>query len=111
MGHSFAAVVSAEMIAADFRPGYLIFKSRLRMATDKIFIGIVCLGALGLATDRSYVIVRFARSDRVTAAGLVTHRRRDATSGHRNQSSSASRRTASQAGFFDLSQSGERPER
>jgi hypothetical protein len=34
-----------------------------------------------------------------------------ATSGHRPQSSSASRRTASLAGFFDLSQSGERPER
>jgi hypothetical protein len=30
---------------------------------------------------------------------------------HRPQSSSSSRLTASQAGFFDLSQSGERPER
>ena len=49
MGNSFATVVAAEMIAADSGLGYLIFNSRLWMATDKIFIGIVCLGALGLA--------------------------------------------------------------
>ena len=62
MGNSFATVVAAEMIAADTGLGYLIFNSRLWMATDKIFIGIVCLGALGLLTDRffRYMIVRFA---------------------------------------------------
>jgi len=62
MGNSFATVVSAEMIAADTGLGYLIFNSRLWMATDRIFIGIVCLGALGLITDRffRYLIVRFA---------------------------------------------------
>jgi ABC-type nitrate/sulfonate/bicarbonate transport system permease component len=62
MGNSFATVVAAEMIAADSGLGYLIFNSRLWMATDKIFIGIVCLGALGLITDRffRYLIVRFA---------------------------------------------------
>ena len=62
MGNSFATVVAAEMIAADTGLGYLIFNSRLWMATDKIFIGIVCLGALGLITDRffRYLIVRFA---------------------------------------------------
>jgi NitT/TauT family transport system permease protein len=62
MGNSFATVVSAEMIAADTGLGFLIFNSRLWMATDKIFIGIVCLGMLGLITDRffRYLIVRFA---------------------------------------------------
>jgi ABC-type nitrate/sulfonate/bicarbonate transport system permease component len=62
MGNSFATVVAAEMIAADSGLGYLIFNSRLWMATDKIFIGIVCLGALGLITDRffRYLVVRFA---------------------------------------------------
>jgi NitT/TauT family transport system permease protein len=62
MGNSFATVVAAEMIAADTGLGYLIFNSRLWMATDKIFIGIVCLGMLGLMTDRffRYLIVRFA---------------------------------------------------
>jgi ABC-type nitrate/sulfonate/bicarbonate transport system permease component len=63
MGNSFATVVAAEMIAADSGLGYLIFNSRLWMATDRIFIGIVCLGTLGLITDRffRYLIVRFAR--------------------------------------------------
>ena len=62
MGNSFATVVAAEMIAADSGLGYLIFNSRLWMATDKIFIGIVCLGALGLVTDRffRYLVLRFA---------------------------------------------------
>ncbi len=62
MGNSFATVVAAEMIAANSGLGYLIFNSRLWMATDKIFIGIVCLGALGLITDRffRYLVVRFA---------------------------------------------------
>jgi ABC-type nitrate/sulfonate/bicarbonate transport system permease component len=62
MGNSFATVVAAEMIAADSGLGYLIFNSRLWMATDKIFIGIVCLGALGLITDRffRYLVLRFA---------------------------------------------------
>jgi NitT/TauT family transport system permease protein len=62
MGNSFATVVAAEMIAADSGLGYLIFNSRLWMATDKIFIGIVCLGTLGLITDRffRYLVLRFA---------------------------------------------------
>jgi NitT/TauT family transport system permease protein len=62
MGNSFATVVAAEMIAADSGLGYLIFNSRLWMATDRIFIGIVCLGALGLIADRflRYLVLRFA---------------------------------------------------
>jgi ABC-type nitrate/sulfonate/bicarbonate transport system permease component len=62
MGNSFATVVAAEMIAADSGLGYLIFNSRLWMATDRIFIGIVCLGMLGLITDRlfRFLVMRFA---------------------------------------------------
>ncbi len=62
MGNSFATVVAAEMIAADSGLGYLIFNSRLWMATDRIFIGIVCLGTLGLITDRFFrwLVIRFA---------------------------------------------------
>jgi hypothetical protein len=51
MGNSFATVVSAEMIAADSGLGYLIFNSRLWMAADKIFIGIVCLAPPPLLVD------------------------------------------------------------
>ena len=51
MGNSFMTVVSAEMLAANSGLGYLIFNSRLWMATDRIFIGIVSLGALGMLSD------------------------------------------------------------
>lgn len=62
MGNSFATVVSAEMVASDQGLGFLIFNSRLWMATDKIFVAIICLGALGMAADRIFrmLIRRFA---------------------------------------------------
>jgi NitT/TauT family transport system permease protein len=62
MGNSFATVVSAEMIAADTGLGYLIFNSRLWMATDIIFVAILLLGFLGLLTDLLFrsAIRRFA---------------------------------------------------
>lgn len=62
MGNSFATVVSAEMVASDKGLGFLIFNSRLWMATDKIFVAIVCLGVLGMASDRVFrlLIRRFA---------------------------------------------------
>lgn len=61
MGNSFMTVVSAEMLAAESGLGYLIFNARLWMATDQIFIGIACLGALGILTDWGfrYAIRRF----------------------------------------------------
>jgi len=62
MGISFMVVVSAEMVSADAGLGYLIFNSRLWMATDQIFIAILCLGLFGIATDWLFrlVIRRFA---------------------------------------------------
>lgn len=62
MGNSFATVVAAEMIAAEHGIGFLIFNSRLWMATDTIFLSIVLLGALGFMTDRLFrdMIRRFA---------------------------------------------------
>ncbi|MGV6873474.1 ABC transporter permease [Pseudochelatococcus sp. B33] len=62
MGNSFATVVSAEMIAADNGLGYLIFNSRLWMASDVIFVAILLLGFLGLLTDLLFrtAIRRFA---------------------------------------------------
>ena len=62
MGNSFATVVSAEMLAANNGLGYLIFSSRLWMATDQIFIGIVSLGVLGILADWIFrqLIVRYA---------------------------------------------------
>ena len=62
MGNSFTAVVSAEMLASDQGLGYLIFNSRLWMATDTIFVAILLLGFLGLGTDLLFraLIRRFA---------------------------------------------------
>lgn len=51
MGNSFMTVVSAEMIAAQSGIGYLIFNSRLFMQTDRIFVGIITLGIMGLVAD------------------------------------------------------------
>lgn len=64
MGNSFATVVAAEMVAAKSGLGYLIFNSRLWMATDDIFVGIIFLGGLGLLTDLifRYAIQRFAHN-------------------------------------------------
>jgi NitT/TauT family transport system permease protein len=62
MGVSFMTVVAAEMLAAQSGIGYLIINSRLWMATDRIFVGILALGCLGYATDKVFdlLIKRFA---------------------------------------------------
>lgn len=62
MGGSFAAVVSAEMVSSNEGLGFLIFNSRLWMATDAIFVAILVLGALGYTTDWLFrwAIRRFA---------------------------------------------------
>lgn len=62
MGGSFTAVVSAEMVSANEGLGYLIYNSRLWMATDSIFVAILVLGFLGLGTDALFrwAIRRFA---------------------------------------------------
>jgi NitT/TauT family transport system permease protein len=51
MGYSFMTVVPAEMLAAQSGLGYLIINSRLWLATDAIFVGILALGCIGLAMD------------------------------------------------------------
>lgn len=63
MGNSFTAVVSAEMISANEGLGYLIYDSRLWLATDTIFVAILVLGLLGLGADLLFrgLIRRFAK--------------------------------------------------
>lgn len=53
MTNAFMAIVSAEMLAANEGLGFLIANSRLFMLTEQIFVAIVVLGLLGLATDRA----------------------------------------------------------
>jgi NitT/TauT family transport system permease protein len=52
MGNSFAAVVAAELIAADAGLGYRIVESAKWMAMDEMFAAMLTLGLLGIAADR-----------------------------------------------------------
>jgi NitT/TauT family transport system permease protein len=52
MGNSFAAVVGAELIAANAGLGYRIVDSGQWMAMDQMFAAMLTLGLLGIAADR-----------------------------------------------------------
>lgn len=52
MGNSFAAVVGAELIAADAGLGYRIVESGKWMAMDEMFAAMLTLGVLGIVADR-----------------------------------------------------------
>jgi NitT/TauT family transport system permease protein len=52
MGNSFAAVVAAELIAADVGLGYQIIESAKWMAMGEMFAAMLTLGLLGIAADR-----------------------------------------------------------
>jgi NitT/TauT family transport system permease protein len=52
MGNSFAAIVGAEMLAANSGVGYLIWTSRLYFRTDWIFVGLFTLGLMGFVADK-----------------------------------------------------------
>jgi ABC-type nitrate/sulfonate/bicarbonate transport system permease component len=51
MGNSFQTLIVAEMLAAKEGLGFLILNSRNQLATELVFVGIVAMGAVGLATD------------------------------------------------------------
>jgi NitT/TauT family transport system permease protein len=52
MGNSFAAIVGAEMLAANEGMGYLIWTARLYFKTEWIFVGLIGLGLMGYFTDK-----------------------------------------------------------
>jgi NitT/TauT family transport system permease protein len=54
MGNSFAAVVGAELIAANAGLGYLIVDSGTWMAMDNMFAAMLTLGLLGILADRLF---------------------------------------------------------
>ncbi len=57
LGNSFMTVVSAEMLAADEGLGHLILSARIWMLMENAFIGILCLGLLGMLADRLLVFL------------------------------------------------------
>lgn len=54
MGNCFMTLVAAELVASDSGIGYLIFSSRQWMQTERAYIGIILLGALGMGLDRIF---------------------------------------------------------
>lgn len=57
MGYSLRAIIGAEMIAADSGLGYLILDAQAMSRSDKVFIGILTIGALGLLLDGIFAAV------------------------------------------------------
>lgn len=57
MGYSLRAIIGAEMIAADSGLGYLILDAQAMSRSDKVFIGILTIGALGLVLDGIFALV------------------------------------------------------
>ncbi|MFT8314369.1 MAG: ABC transporter permease [Clostridium sp.] len=57
MGNSFAAIVGAEMLAANEGIGYLIWTARLYFKTEWVFIGLISLGLMGFVTDKVLGVV------------------------------------------------------
>jgi NitT/TauT family transport system permease protein/taurine transport system permease protein len=54
VGFSFMGVVAAEMIGASTGIGYLIMQSRQLVQPERMFVGLVTLSVVGLATDRAF---------------------------------------------------------
>lgn len=68
VGYSFMTVVPAEMLAAQSGLGYLIINSRLWLATDAIFVGILTLGCIGLVLDTAFRWIIYGYFKRYSAA-------------------------------------------
>lgn len=55
-GYSWRALVGAELIAASSGLGYLIGDAGEMSRTDKVFVGIFCIAALGLIIDQIFLL-------------------------------------------------------
>jgi ABC-type nitrate/sulfonate/bicarbonate transport system permease component len=68
---AFRIIVSAEMIAAQAGIGFLILNSALFYRTDRVIVGIIVLGVLGMSLDRLLIFVtrnvflRYKRTDEI----------------------------------------------
>lgn len=57
LGYSFRAIVGAEMIAASKGLGYMILDAQAMSRTDKVIVGIILIGALGLVIDSLFKLL------------------------------------------------------
>ncbi|NLC84615.1 MAG: ABC transporter permease subunit, partial [Ruminococcaceae bacterium] len=51
LGYAWRAIVGAEMIAAASGLGYLILDAQALSRTDKVIVGVLVIGLIGLLTD------------------------------------------------------------
>ena len=57
MGWAWTYLVVAELVAANSGLGYAIIKAQRFLQTDKIFAGVILIGAIGLAMDQTFRLV------------------------------------------------------
>jgi NitT/TauT family transport system permease protein len=58
MGWAWTYLVVAELVAANSGLGYAIIKAQRFLQTDKIFAGILLIGAIGLVMDQTFRLIR-----------------------------------------------------
>lgn len=57
MGYSWRAIIGAEMVAASTGLGHMILFSQQMSRTDKVIIGILVIGIVGLVTDLIFALI------------------------------------------------------
>ena len=70
MAASFMSIIPAEMLAADSGLGYLLQQSSLLVQTDRIFVALAMICALGFLSDRLFRILVNRTLHRFMGAGL-----------------------------------------
>ncbi len=60
MGWAWTYLVVAELVAANSGLGFAIVKAQRFLQTDKIFAGIILIGAIGLVVDQSFRLIHRA---------------------------------------------------
>lgn len=57
LGYSWRAIIGAEMIAAGSGLGYLILDAQQMSRSDKVIIGIIVIGVVGMACDKAFALL------------------------------------------------------
>lgn len=57
MGYSWRAIIGAEMVAASTGLGHMILFAQQMSRTDKVIVGIVIIGIVGLVTDKIFGMI------------------------------------------------------
>ena len=69
LGYSWRAIIGAEMIAAASGLGYFILDAQMMSRSDKVIVGILVIGLLGVICDKLFTII----SKKFTRLGGITN--------------------------------------